>query len=223
MFNAALTNNSGPVKLVDGNPLARWGRCPQLTLAVGAAELASTRITPAQPPEPAEPADGCLLGEPSPHGLDRLQVDRSGDYLVGASTGVRFTPWGMRTPGMHRRELLERRLRPARRGVPRSPADGLQHRAVQPAVLGLRRSTVARTSRRDAERGEPGAAAGPGRSGRADGHVHRAERAPHPDSTTTTATGTPRGTKPPAGGRRRCSGARSPASSSTATRWLGST
>ncbi len=100
MFNAALTNNSGPVKLVDGNPLARWGRCPQLTLAVGAAELASTSITPAQPPEPAEPADGCLLGEPSPHGLDRLQVDRSGDYLVDASTGARFTPWGMRTPGI---------------------------------------------------------------------------------------------------------------------------
>ena len=71
-----------------------------MRLAVGAAELASVRITPAQPPEPAEPADGCLLGEPSPHGLDRLQVDRSGDYLVGASTGVRFTPWGMRTPGV---------------------------------------------------------------------------------------------------------------------------
>jgi hypothetical protein len=100
MYNAVLANNSGPVSLVDGNPLARWGRCPQLTLAVGALELASTSVTPAQAPEPGDQADGCLLGEPSPDGLDRLEVDPSGDFLVFASTGTRFTPWGMRTPGV---------------------------------------------------------------------------------------------------------------------------
>ena len=46
---------------------------------------------------PNDTADGCLIGEPSPDGLDLLKVGPGGDFLVTES-GARFTPWGMRAP-----------------------------------------------------------------------------------------------------------------------------
>ena len=100
MYNAVLANNSGPVKLVDGNPLARWGRCPQLTLAVGAAELASTSITPAAAAGARRtsrrmPARRTLTARPRPPAgrperrLPRRRLDRRALHTVGhADPGV---------------------------------------------------------------------------------------------------------------------------------------
>ncbi|MGH8976554.1 MAG: hypothetical protein ACRDV7_00660, partial [Acidimicrobiia bacterium] len=95
MADATLSNNTGALELVDGNPLSKWGKCPRAEITVGSTELPSLTITPSATLKPNDTADGCLIGEPSPDGLDLLKVGLGGDFLVTES-GARFTPWGMR-------------------------------------------------------------------------------------------------------------------------------
>ena len=125
MYNAALAEQLGPFKLVDGNPLARWGRCPQLTLAVGAAELASTSITPAQPAG-ARRTRRRMPARRTRHrtASTACRSIRSGDFLVFASTGARFTPWGMRTPGIIAESFWNDDFDRLVEAFPRNPAMG---------------------------------------------------------------------------------------------------
>jgi hypothetical protein len=98
MTDSVLRDNTHAFELVDGNELARWGKCPEVAVGVGSSESASTTVEPPTPTEVVDAADGCLLGEPSPDGLDAIAVGTDGETLVFASTAERFIPWGMRTP-----------------------------------------------------------------------------------------------------------------------------
>ena len=134
------------------------------------------RSSRARPPRRLSRPTAASSVNPHRGGLDRLEgrrrrrlsrqrVDRSAIRRVGHDERTTRSPTPPRPEWGH---LVAR--------FPRDPPDGREHRPLELAVLGLRRATDGRLSRRDSGPGEPAAARAGGATRRADGLVHRVER-----------------------------------------------